>query len=61
MLRKRDGNRAMVDILAVVLHHDEQAMLAAVALARAEAVPTKTHVLNLPHQLKIASLSRAAC
>ena len=39
-----------VDILALVLHHDEQAVLMAVELSLAEGVPTKTHVLNLlPH------------
>lgn len=38
-------------ILALVLHHDEQAVLTAVELALAEGVPTKTHVLNLLHRL----------
>ncbi len=51
MLRKPGGDREMVDILALVLHHDEQAVLAAVELALAEGVPTKTHVLNLLHRL----------
>jgi hypothetical protein len=41
----------MVDILALVLHHDEQAVLVAVELALADGVPTKTHVLNLLHRL----------
>ena len=41
----------MTDILALVLHHDEQAVLTAVELALAEGVPTKTHVLNLLHRL----------
>ena len=41
----------MVDILALVLHHDEQAVLTAVELALAEGVATKTHVLNLLHRL----------
>lgn len=41
----------MVDILALVLQHDEQAVLIAVELALAEGVPTKTHVLNLLHRL----------
>jgi len=40
-----------VDILALVLHHDEQAVLTAVELAMAEGVLTKTHVLNLLHRL----------
>ncbi len=36
----------MVDILALVPHHDEQTVLTAVELSLAEGVPTKTHVLN---------------
>jgi hypothetical protein len=51
MLRKPGGDREMVDILALVLHHDEQAVLTAVELALAEGVPTKTHVLNRLHRL----------
>ena len=41
----------IVDLLALVLHHDEQAVLTAVELSLAEGVPTKTHVLNLLHRL----------
>ena len=41
----------MVDILALVLHHDEQAVLTAVELSLSEGVPTKTHVLNLLHRV----------
>lgn len=41
----------MVDILALILHHDEQAVLTAVELALEGCVPTKTHVLNLLHRL----------
>ena len=60
MLRKPGGDREMVDILALVLHHvmpeaclqhDEQALLVAVEMALAEDVATKTHVLNLLHCL----------
>ena len=51
MLRQPGGDREMVDILALVLHHDEQAVLTAVELALAEGVPTKTHVLNILHRL----------
>ena len=51
MLRKPGGDREMVDILALVLHHDEQAVLTAVELALADGVPAKTHVLNLLHRL----------
>ena len=41
----------MVDVLALVLQHDEQAVLCAVDLALDAGVPTKTHVLNLLHRL----------
>jgi len=49
MLRKPGGDREMVDILALVLQRDEQAVLTAMELALAEGVATKTHVLNMPH------------
>jgi Transposase and inactivated derivatives len=51
MLRRPGGDREMVDILALVLHHDEQAVLTAVERALAEGVATKTHVINLLHRL----------
>jgi hypothetical protein len=51
MLRKEGGDREMVDILSLVLHHDEDAVLCAVELALDAGVPTKTHVLNLLHRL----------
>jgi len=51
MLRRPGGDREMVDILALVLHHDEQAVLVAAEMALAEGVATKTHVLNLLHRL----------
>jgi transposase len=51
MLRRPGGDRDMVDILALVLQHDEQAVLVAVEMALAEGVATKTHVLNLLHRL----------
>lgn len=41
----------MVEILALVLHHDEQAVLCAVELALGDGAPTKTHILNLLHRL----------
>lgn len=41
----------MVDILSLVLYHDENAVLCAVELALDAGVPTKTHVLNLLHRL----------
>jgi hypothetical protein len=51
MIRRPGGDREMVDVLALVLHHDEQAVLTAVEMALAAGVPTKTHVLNLLHRL----------
>ncbi|NTF44154.1 MULTISPECIES: IS21 family transposase [Rhizobium] len=51
LLRRPGGDREMVDILALVLQHDEQAVLVAVELALKAEVPTKTHVLNLLHRL----------
>ena len=41
----------MAEILALVLQHDEQAVLVAVEMALEAGVPTKTHVLNLLHRL----------
>ena len=51
MLKTPGGDREMVEILALVLHHDEQAVLAAVELALEAGAPTKTHILNLLHRL----------
>ena len=51
LLRQSGGDREMVEILALVLHHDEQVVLAAVELALEAGVPTKTHVLNVLHRL----------
>ncbi|ASV83674.1 complement [Ochrobactrum quorumnocens] len=45
------GDREMADILALVLHHDEQVVVRAVELALDQGVATKTHVLNLLHRL----------
>lgn len=41
----------MVEILALVLQHDEQSVLTAVEMALQANVPTKTHILNLLHRL----------
>lgn len=41
----------MVEVLALVLHHDEQAVLAAVELARESGVASKTQILNVLHRL----------
>lgn len=47
LVPRRSG---VVDILALVLQHDGQAVLSAVDVAGAEGVPSKTHV-NLLHRL----------
>ena len=51
MLLKDGGDREMVEILSLVLQHDEESVLCAVELALEEGVPTKTHILNLLHRL----------
>jgi len=51
LLKKPGGDREMVDILSLVLQHDEQAVLMAVDMALKSGVPTKTHILNLLHRL----------
>ena len=51
LLKRPGGDREMVEILALVLQHDEQAVLCAVELALEGGVPTKTHILNLLHRL----------
>ena len=50
MLKTPGSDRKMVDILALVLQNDEQAVLAAVELALEAGAPTKTHILNLLHR-----------
>ncbi len=55
LLKKPGGDREMVDILALVLQHDEQAVLCAVEMALEAGVPTKTHILNLLHRLTEAT------
>jgi transposase len=51
LLKRPGGDREMVEILALVLQHDEQAVLAAVELALEGGVASKTHILNLLHRL----------
>ncbi|KAG5722946.1 hypothetical protein E4T56_gene5097 [Termitomyces sp. T112] len=51
LLKRPGGDREMVEILSLVLHHDEQAVLSAVELALDDGVPTKIHVLNILHRL----------
>ena len=51
LLKYPGGDREMVEILALVLQHDEQAVLCAVELALSDGAPTKTHVINVLHRL----------
>lgn len=51
LLRRPGGDKEMAEILALVLQHDEQAVLCAVELALEAGVATKTHVLNILHRL----------
>jgi len=47
LLKPPGGDREIVEILALVLQHDEQAVLAAVKLAFEGGAPSKTHILNI--------------
>ena len=51
LLKRPGGDREMAEILALVLQHDEQAVLCAVEMALDAGIPTKTHILNLLHRL----------
>jgi hypothetical protein len=51
LLKRPGGDREMVEILSLLLHHDEQAVLCAAELALEAGVPTKIHVLNILHRL----------
>ena len=51
LLHHPGGDSDMVEILALVLHHDEQLVLTAAELALADGVRSKTHVLNRLHRL----------
>ena len=51
LLKHLGGDREMVEILALVLHHDEEAVLCAVELALASGIVSKEHVLNLLSRL----------
>jgi len=60
LLKRPGGDREMAEILALVLQHDEQAVLCAVELALEAGVPTKTHILNLLHRLVDGKTDRSA-
>ncbi len=52
LLKRPGGDREMVDILALVLLHDEQQVEQAVTLALASGQASKQHVLNCLHRLQ---------
>ncbi len=51
LMKRMGGDREMVEILSLVLQHDEEAVLAAVELALENGAPSKQHVLNLLKRL----------
>jgi len=51
LLKRPGGDREMVDILSLVVHYDEDAVLTAVELALEAGVPSKSHVMNLLRRL----------
>ena len=51
LLKHPGGDREMVEVLALVLQHEEQAVLTAVELALEAGVPRKTHIINVLHRL----------
>ena len=52
LLKRPGGDREMVDILALVLLHDEQLVEQAVARAMESGEPSKQHVLNCLSRLE---------
>ena len=51
LLKRLGGDREMADILALVLHHDEQVVEQAVSLALSSGEVSKEHVINCLHRL----------
>lgn len=60
LLKRPGGDWEMVEILALVLQHDEQAVLCATELALEDGVPTKTHVLDTLHRLTDAKNTKTS-
>ncbi len=50
-MKRPGGDRKIVDILALVLHHDESAVLCAVELALESGAASKQHILNILSRL----------
>ncbi len=51
LLKRPGGDREIVDVLALVLHHDEQTVLCAVELSLETGAPSKQHVINILNRL----------
>jgi hypothetical protein len=51
LLKRPGGDREMVEVLALVLQHDEQTVLRAVELALKTGAPSKQHVINILNRL----------
>ena len=51
LLKRPGGDREMVEILSLVLHHDEEAVVCAVELALESGTVSKPHVLNILSRL----------
>ena len=60
LLKRPGGDREMVEILALVLQHDEEAVPCAVASALEDGLLTKTHIVNLLHRLVDGKTTGAA-
>lgn len=58
LLKRPGGDREMVEVLSLVLHHDEDAVLCAVELSLESGVVSKEHVLNLLSRLLEADAPR---
>lgn len=61
LLKRHGGDREMVDILALVLHHDEQAVVCAVELALESGSASKQHVLNVLSRMAEPLSEMAVC
>jgi transposase len=51
LLKRPGGDREMVEVLALVLQHDEQAVITAVEMALESGAPSKQHVINVLKRL----------
>jgi hypothetical protein len=58
LLKRPGGDREMVEVLSLVLHHDEEAVLCAVELALESGAVSKEHVLNVLSRLLEAQAPR---